>query len=92
MFVADRGADRLYIYNVDGRFNVTIIQTLRLEPGAGPRHMTIRTFNETRTYMYLVSELDNSIRVFTLDGARNNDLMKPCAVGLKNLTIHPSLL
>ena len=38
--------------------------------------------------MYLVSELDTSIRVFTLDGVWNNDLMKPFAGCPDNLTIH----
>lgn len=88
LFVADRGADRLYVYHVAGPFNVTIIQTLSLEPGTGPRHMTFRTFNETRTYMYLVSELDNSIRVFTLDGVSNNEEMESHVGVPTNLTIH----
>jgi 6-phosphogluconolactonase (cycloisomerase 2 family) len=72
LFVPDRGADLLYVYHVASSLNVTIIQTLRFEPGTGPRHVTFRVFNETRTYMYLISELDNSIRVFTVDGVRNN--------------------
>jgi 6-phosphogluconolactonase (cycloisomerase 2 family) len=72
LFVPDRGADLLYVYHVASSFDVAIIQTLRFEPGTGPRHLTFRAFNETRTYMYLVSELDNSIRVFTVDGVRNN--------------------
>lgn len=38
--------------------------------------------------MYLVSELDTSISVFTLDGVWNNDLMKPFAGCLDNLTVH----
>ncbi|KAF7180789.1 hypothetical protein CNMCM7691_010080 [Aspergillus felis] len=88
LFVADRGADRLYIYQVADPFTVTIIQTLHLEPGTGPRHMTFRTFNETRTYMYLVSELDNSVRVFTLDGVRNDEGLEFGAGGPRNLTIH----
>lgn len=71
MFVPDRGADRLYVYHVCGPLSVTQIQTLEVEPGTGPRHLTFRVFNDTRTYMYLVSELDNSVRVFTLDGVDN---------------------
>jgi 6-phosphogluconolactonase (cycloisomerase 2 family) len=50
--------------------------------------MTFKTFNETRTYMYLVSELDNSVRVFTLDGVRNNEQLESSAGGPTNLTIH----
>ncbi|KIN00634.1 hypothetical protein OIDMADRAFT_29721 [Oidiodendron maius Zn] len=71
MFVPDRGADRLYVYHVCGPLSVTQILTLEVEPGTGPRHLTFRVFNDTRTYMYLVSELDNSVRVFTLDGVDN---------------------
>jgi 6-phosphogluconolactonase (cycloisomerase 2 family) len=42
-----------------------------LPPSTGPRHITFRTFNCTRTYMYLVGELYNILRVFTLDGVSN---------------------
>ncbi|KAK9369524.1 putative isomerase YbhE [Lipomyces kononenkoae] len=73
MFVNDRGADRIYIYNVDGPYSVAQISTVVLPPGTGPRHSTFRVFNSTRTYMYLVSELDNTVRVFTLDGVLNDD-------------------
>jgi len=38
----------------------------------GPRHATFKVFNSTRTYMYLVGELDNTVRVFTLDGLANS--------------------
>lgn len=88
LFVADRGADLLYIYHVAGPFKVTKIQTLHLEPGTGPRHMTFRQFNETRTYMYVVSGLDNFVRVFTLDCVRNNEQWEFSAGGPTNLTIH----
>lgn len=71
LFVADRGADRLYVYYVSGPDDVTQVQNITLPQATGPRHMTFRTFNATRTYMYLVSELDNFIRVFTLDGVNN---------------------
>lgn len=71
MFVPDRGADRLYLYRVAGPYNVLQVQNITLPPGTGPRHITFRTFNCTRTYMYLVGELDNTVRVFTLDGVSN---------------------
>ncbi|KAL7907546.1 Lactonase, 7-bladed beta-propeller domain-containing protein [Trichoderma velutinum] len=72
MIVPDRGADHLYVYHVDGPERVTQINNITLEPGTGPRHVTFREFNRTRTFMYLVSELDNTIRVFTLDGVNND--------------------
>ncbi|KAL7917196.1 Lactonase, 7-bladed beta-propeller domain-containing protein [Trichoderma austrokoningii] len=71
MIVPDRGADHLYVYHVNGPEQVTQINNITLEPGTGPRHVTFREFNRTRTFMYLVSELDNTIRVFTLDGVNN---------------------
>src|ERR1700742_4259225 len=61
MIVPDRGADHLYVYHVDGPERVTQINNITLEPGTGPRHVTFREFNSTRTFMYLVSELDNTI-------------------------------
>jgi 6-phosphogluconolactonase len=71
MFVPDRGADRLYVYAVAGPYSVSQVRNITLPPGTGPRHITFHTFNCTRTYMYLVSELDNTVRVFTLDGVSN---------------------
>jgi 6-phosphogluconolactonase len=71
MIVPDRGADKLYIYSVTGPASVEQIQIITLEPGTGPRHITYRVCSSSRTYMYLVSELDNTLRVFTLDGVDN---------------------
>ncbi|KAK9350099.1 putative isomerase YbhE [Lipomyces doorenjongii] len=79
MFVNDRGADLIYVYHVDGPDNVTRISTVVMPPGTGPRHTTFRVFNSTRTFMYLVSELDNTVRVFTLDGVFNNRDREPTA-------------
>ena len=67
LFVANRDADRVYVYRVNGPTDVVQIANFTLEPGTGPRDITFKVFNETRTYVYLVSELDNSVRVFTLD-------------------------
>ncbi len=72
MFSPDRGADLLRVYRIKGPRNVVLYQTITLEPGTGPRHITFRVFNETRTYLYLVSEIDNTLRVFTLDGVVND--------------------
>ncbi|KAL6884491.1 Lactonase, 7-bladed beta-propeller domain-containing protein [Trichoderma evansii] len=72
MIVPDRGTDHLYVYHMDGPERVTQINNITLEPGTGPRHVTFREFNRTRTFMYLISELDNTIRVFALDGVNND--------------------
>lgn len=73
MFVPDRGADRLYVYEVDRPHHVTLVKNISLPLGTGPRHMTFRPFNRTRTYAYLVSELDNTVRVFSVDGLENQE-------------------
>ena len=84
MFVPDRGADRLYAYHVTGPSSVSQVQNITLPLGTGPRHLTFKIFNATRTYMYLVSELDNMVRVFTLDGVLN-------LVGVNEVTAIPRL-
>jgi 6-phosphogluconolactonase (cycloisomerase 2 family) len=86
LFVPDKGSDIVYVYSVNGPEQVTHVQDITLPPGTGPRHVTFSHFNATRAYLYLVSELDNTVRVFILDYA------KPCAPatyfeGPKNLTI-----
>lgn len=72
MFVPDRGADRLYVYEVERPHHVTLVKNISLPLGTGPRHLTFRPFNRTRTHAYLVSELDNTVRVFSLDGLQNH--------------------
>ena len=66
IFSPDRGSDILRIYRVKGPYDVHLVDSMNLLPGTGPRHITFHVFNETRTYMYLISELDNTIRVYTL--------------------------
>lgn len=67
MIVPDRGADFVYIYRVSDVDEVTQIHNITLPPGTGPRHATFTVVDRTRTLMYLVSELDNTVRVFALD-------------------------
>lgn len=73
MFVPDRGSDRVYVYAVDGPGSVHEIRNITLPPGTGPRHIAFQVLNETRTFMYLVSELDNTLRLFALDGVSNSE-------------------
>jgi 6-phosphogluconolactonase len=72
MFVPDRGADRLHGYYVAGPYSVSQVLNVTLPPSTGLRRITFRTFNCTGTYMYLVSELDNTVRVFTLGSVSNS--------------------
>ncbi|KAH8880498.1 putative isomerase YbhE [Thozetella sp. PMI_491] len=64
--VPDRGADLLYVYRARGARDVEKIQEITLEPGTGPRHVEFAQYGN-ETFMYLVSEIDNTIRVFTFD-------------------------
>jgi 6-phosphogluconolactonase (cycloisomerase 2 family) len=65
MGVPDRGADRVYIYQVHGTEHVEHIRTITLLPGTGPRHIVFSKVNQEKTLMFLVSELDNTINVFS---------------------------
>ncbi|KAF4960733.1 hypothetical protein FGADI_748 [Fusarium gaditjirri] len=65
--VPDRGADCVYIYQVHDAKNVKQIRTLTLLPGTGPRHILFSKVSQEKTLMFLVSELDNTINVFSLE-------------------------
>ncbi|KAF4337593.1 cytochrome p450 3a17 [Fusarium beomiforme] len=67
MVVPDRGADRVYIYQVHGTKHVELVRTMTLLPGTGPRHAVFSRVNQEKTLMFLVSELDNTINVFSFD-------------------------
>ncbi|KAL5611171.1 hypothetical protein FOBRF1_007288 [Fusarium oxysporum] len=67
MSVPDRGADRVYIYQVHGTKRVEQIRTMTLLPGTGPRHVLFSKVNQEKTLMFLVSELDNTINVFSFE-------------------------
>jgi 6-phosphogluconolactonase len=67
MIVPDRGSDRLYIYHVNGPEAVVQKHNISLPLGTGPRHVTFSPRDSTTNYMYLISELDNTVRVFTLE-------------------------
>lgn len=86
MVVPDRGADHLYIYRAAGPYDVSQVQNITLLPGTGPRHATFRVFDSSKTFMYLVSELDNTVRVFLLDGV-NNDGVNGCTTDALSITL-----
>ncbi|KAF9773341.1 hypothetical protein IL306_008874 [Fusarium sp. DS 682] len=67
MAVPDRGADRVYIYQVQGTKCVEQIRTMTLLPGTGPRHVLFSKVSKEKTLMFLVSELDNTINVFSFE-------------------------
>ncbi|KAI1269244.1 Lactonase, 7-bladed beta-propeller-domain-containing protein [Xylariaceae sp. FL1019] len=67
LFVPDRGADRVYVYAVAGPDSVTRLDDIVLPPGTGPRHVVFSEASSNKTFMYLVSEIDNTVNVFSLD-------------------------
>ncbi|ETS76239.1 hypothetical protein PFICI_11626 [Pestalotiopsis fici W106-1] len=77
MVVPDRGADRVYVYRVrssgNGTADVHLAENITLPLGTGPRHVI---FQESLGLMYLVSELDNTVRVFSIDTSKmSNDVV-----------------
>ncbi|KAF5969474.1 putative isomerase YbhE [Fusarium bulbicola] len=67
MAVPDRGADRVYIYQVRDAKHVEQIRTITLLPGTGPRHIVFSQVSKEKRLMFLVSELDNTVNVFSLE-------------------------
>jgi 6-phosphogluconolactonase len=72
--VPDRGSDRVYVYAHGNPSAVAQTHNISLPTGMGPRHVDFKVFNETRTYMVVIGELDNTIRVFTVDRTANGHL------------------
>lgn len=66
LFVPLRTADKLKVYSVDGPDSLTEIQSVELPPQTGPRHTAIHKVDNATSYLYLLSEKDNTIRVFHL--------------------------
>ncbi|RGP81466.1 hypothetical protein FLONG3_404 [Fusarium longipes] len=67
MAVPDRGADRVYLYQVHSTKHVEQIQILTLPPGTGPRHLLFSKVNGDKTLMFLIGELDNTVNVFSVE-------------------------
>ncbi|KAF5562334.1 hypothetical protein FNAPI_3230 [Fusarium napiforme] len=67
MAVPDRGADRVYIYQVHDAEHIEQIRTITLLPGTGPRHILFSQVSKQKIIMFLVSELDNTVNVFSLE-------------------------
>ena len=87
MAVPDRGADRVYIYQVHSTNHVERIRTMTLPPGTGPRHVLFSKVKNGKTTMFLISELDNTINAFSF--AYGNHGNKPLDL---NETLHISHL
>ncbi|KAF5007929.1 hypothetical protein FDECE_5845 [Fusarium decemcellulare] len=77
MAVPDKGADRLYLYQVHSTNHIEQIRNMTFLPGTGPRHLLFSEYSHTKTLMYLIGELDNTMNVFAFDRSdcnRGSDL------------------
>ncbi|KAF5670728.1 hypothetical protein FCIRC_8894 [Fusarium circinatum] len=70
MAVPDRGADRVYIYQARDAKHVEQIRTITLLPGTGPRQIVFSQVGKEKTLVFLVSELDNTVNVFSIENRR----------------------
>ncbi len=69
VLVADLGTDQIFVYGVDWTAGCVIpnaAPTIRTEPGDGPRQFV---FDKSGRFLYLVTELANTVRVYAYDGA-----------------------
>ncbi|KAK5059799.1 hypothetical protein LTR84_009682 [Exophiala bonariae] len=76
LFVPLRSADKLDVYSVNGLDSLTKVQSFELPPKTGPRHSAIQKIDSTTSYLYLLSEKDNTIRVFNLNYSLSEPLDK----------------
>ncbi|HET8645545.1 MAG TPA: lactonase family protein, partial [Vicinamibacteria bacterium] len=68
-FVADLGLDRLAAYRFDAQGGTLAAEdaaTVRLKPGAGPRHFA---FHDGGRLLYVLNELDSTVTALRRDGA-----------------------
>lgn len=67
VYVPDLGADRIWLYELDydlGQLNPTDDDHVRLQDGAGPRHLE---FHSNGVYAYLINELDGTLTALERD-------------------------
>lgn len=62
-----RTGDRLDIYSLAKAKQITKAQSIPLPNLTGPRHVAFNPVSPSKTYLYLVSEKDNAIRVYSMD-------------------------
>ncbi|KAH7309751.1 Lactonase, 7-bladed beta-propeller-domain-containing protein [Stachybotrys elegans] len=88
MFVPDRGADRMYIYDVSNTQDVTLLRNMTLLPGTGPRHLIIPDLGNEQSLLFLLGELDNTVYVYSLGFSHPDTLSR----GGANETLQVALL
>ena len=68
LFIADLGTDEVVVYDFDATQDSPLTENpsfrLRVEPGAGPRHMV---FNESGDRLYLIHEITAAVGVYAYE-------------------------
>ncbi|OAP57384.1 hypothetical protein AYL99_08122 [Fonsecaea erecta] len=67
LIVPLRTMDRVDFYFVQSPQKVHRVHCIHIPAPAGARHVTFNPISPSKAYMYLISEKDNSIRVFVLN-------------------------
>lgn len=67
LVVPARGEDRVHIYSVLCAEQVRQLEDIVVPPGTGPRHTAFRQSATGETFFYLLGELDNTIRVYSVN-------------------------
>ena len=72
LLVADLGIDEIRVYGIDwatGLVSPNAAPAIKTDPGDGPRQFV---FDRSGKFLYLVTELNNTVRVYAYDSATGN--------------------
>ncbi|KAI9152306.1 6-phosphogluconolactonase [Paramyrothecium foliicola] len=75
-FVPDKGGDVIYVYQVSDSGQVSQVLNVTVPLGTGPRHLKFTVVGPTRSLLYVVNELANTLAVFAVDGVNNTKRRK----------------
>ncbi|CAI5715167.1 unnamed protein product [Hyaloperonospora brassicae] len=77
VIAADLGSDKLLQYEVGpAKKTVKSLETVRCNPGSGPRHLVV---DQNGKFAYVTDELSNTVSVFAIDKESNLLSSKPLA-------------
>lgn len=73
-FVCDLGTDKLMIYKYDQNTGSLVFDSfMQTQDSSGPRHLT---FSPDGNFVYLITEMGNSIYVYQKDGNKLNEIQE----------------
>ncbi|WP_285749243.1 lactonase family protein [Lentzea sp. NBRC 105346] len=67
LLAVDLGADAVFSYTLSAQGKLTLVNTAKLKPGAGPRHLAFHPNGKTA---YIANELDSTIVVSAYDNGK----------------------